>query len=93
MGDGNANTDHSSAACRTGNFNPSPPFKIRPRTVGKREKADFRGRRRLRDARRVGLWLIRPQFAYLLGLRRAPAQVRRELDDLDDRLAGYLREV
>jgi hypothetical protein len=33
------------------------------------------------------------QFAYLLGLRCAPAQVRRELHDLADRFAGYLRDV
>jgi hypothetical protein len=41
----------------------------------------------------VRLRIIRLQFAYLLGLRCAPAQVRRELHDLADRFAGYLRDV
>jgi hypothetical protein len=41
----------------------------------------------------VRLRIIPLQFVHLLGLRRAPAQVRRELHDLDDRFAGYLREV
>jgi hypothetical protein len=37
--------------------------------------------------------IIPLQFAYLLGLRRALAQVRRELHDLADRFSGYLRDV
>ena len=41
----------------------------------------------------VRLRIIRLQFAYLLGLRCAPAQVRRELHGLADRFAGYLRDV
>jgi hypothetical protein len=41
----------------------------------------------------VRLRIIRLQFAYLLDLGRAPAQVRRELHDLADRFAGYLREL
>ena len=41
----------------------------------------------------VRLRIIRLQFAYLLSLRCAPTQVRRELHDLADRFAGYLREV
>jgi hypothetical protein len=60
---------------------------------GKRERADFGGRRRLRERPGGSSWVIRLQFAYLLGLRCAPAQVRRELHDLADRFAGYLRDV
>ena len=41
----------------------------------------------------VRLRIIRLQFVYFLGLRCAPAQVRRELHDLTDRFAGYLRDV
>jgi hypothetical protein len=41
----------------------------------------------------VGLPIIPLLFAYLLGLHRVPAQVLRELRDLADRFAGYLREV
>jgi hypothetical protein len=46
----------------------------------------------LREARRF-LRIIPLQFAYLLGLRHAPAQARRELHDPADRFAGYLHEV
>jgi hypothetical protein len=41
----------------------------------------------------VRLRIIRLQFAYLLGLRPRPAQARRALHDLADRLAGYLRDI
>jgi hypothetical protein len=41
----------------------------------------------------VRLRIMRLQFAYLLGLHCAPVQVRRELHDLADRFAGYLRDV
>jgi hypothetical protein len=37
--------------------------------------------------------MIRLKFAYLLGLRCDPAQGRRELHDLADRFAGYLRDL
>ena len=89
-----AHTGHSPTAWRTGQSRPIPALQDRPY-----ERAGSARERTLAEdvgcARgpAVRLRIIRLQFAYLLGLRCAPAQVRRELHDLADRFAGYLRDV
>ena len=71
----------------------SCPSRQALRTGGERERADFGGRRRLRE-RPGGSSSDHPAAVrYRLSLRCAPAQVRRELHDLADRFAGCLRDV
>src|ERR1700733_2647577 len=89
-----ANSSHWRTAWGTAQIGPIPALQDRPY-----ERAGSARERTLAEdvgcARgpAVRLRIIRLQFAYLLGLRCAPAQVRRELHDLADRFAGYLRDV
>jgi hypothetical protein len=78
-------------------YTASGPFAalpVRPyeRAVSARKRSSAEGVGCVRGPA-VRLRIIRLHCAYLLGLRCAPAQVRRELHDLADRFAGYLRDV
>jgi hypothetical protein len=63
-------------------LDPLQPFKLDAKNRRGARESGLSRKTEVADARRVRLWLILLQFAYLRGLRR-----------VTDRLAGYLREV